>query len=472
MKTNHILTAALLLAATATASAQDASRSGYFMDGYSFRHELNSAFSGENNYISIPALGNINAGLTSNVGVNTFLYKLPNGKLTTFMSSTVDANQFLNKLQNDNRITSDLNVTILSTGFKAFKGYNTISISARTDVGVSIPKGLFEFMKLGQQGASSTYDFSDLRVKANAMGQIALGHSHKISKNVEIGAKLKFLVGLGHADAKIDNMHVTLSDNKWVVKAKGSANIAAGDGLLIPTYGNEHPADRPEQNGQVYWDGVDYDSFNTSGFGMAVDLGAVWKTPVDGLTISGSVIDLGYMNWKNNHELETPETEWSFDGFDNIALDKDQPGYAENKLGEQFDAMWDDLSDCINLYEKDANGKHSQALAATVHLAAEYQMPFYKKLTAGLLFTQRINGPFSWTEGRLSANYKPAKWFDCTVNFGQSSYASSFGWMVNFHPRGFNFFLGSDHQFFNITPQALPVGRANMNLTMGMNVTF
>ena len=240
----------------------------------------------------------------------------------------------------------------------------------------------------------------------------------------------------------------------------------------MPVYGPDHKPERPEQVGQVYWDGIDYDKFSPSGIGMALDLGAVWHTPVPGLTVSGSVLDLGFMSWKNNHKLETPDTEWTFDGFDNIALDKDSPNYSENKLDQQFSNMFDDLTDCINFHTTDKTTSRSEALAATIHLAAEYEMPFYKKLTGGVLFTQRINGAYSWTEGRLSANYKPAKWFDCTVNFGQSTFASSLGWMVNFHPRGFNFFVGSDHQFFKITPQVLPVGRANMDLTLGMNVTF
>lgn len=48
------------------------------------------------------------------------------------------------------------------------------------------------------------------------------------------------------------------------------------------------------------------------------------------------------------------------------------------------------------------------------------------------------------------------KWFDATVNYGASTYGSSFGWMINFHPKGFNFFIGSDHQFFSVTPQFVP----------------
>ena len=48
-------------------------------------------------------------------------------------------------------------------------------------------------MKLGQQGQSTTYNISDLSLKANAVAQIALGHSHAVNKNIEVGGKLKFL---------------------------------------------------------------------------------------------------------------------------------------------------------------------------------------------------------------------------------------------------------------------------------------
>ncbi|MCM1401243.1 MAG: DUF5723 family protein [Bacteroides sp.] len=467
------IASALAIAATFGAQAQEASRSGYFMDGYSFRHELNPAFSNDHNFISIPALGNLNVGLSSNVGVNTFLYKLPDGRLTTFMSPTVGNDEFLSKLSDNNKINTNLNLTLLSAGFKAFGGFNTITISARNQNGINLPRGLFEFMKLGQQGESSSYSFKDLRIKATAFAQVALGHSHAINEHIEVGAKVKVLVGAGSVDAKIDQMDLTLSDTRWQVNAKGSVNAAAGTGLKVPTKGElGKDIDRPEQANQIEWGDIDYDKFSTTGFGLGFDLGAVYKNVIPGLTVSASVLDLGFISWNHNVKGETPQTQWSFDGFNNIALDSSQPGYEENKLGQQFDNMWDDFKDCMNFDRKEVDGSRSQALAATIHLGAEYEMPFYQKLTAGFLYTQHINGPFSWAEGRLSANVKPVKWFDCTLNVGQSTYGTAMGWMLNFHPRGFNFFIGSDHQFFKITPQVLPVGNANMNVNIGFNVTF
>lgn len=473
MKKLQIFLIGLSLSSVLGVSAQETARSGYFLDGYSFRHELNPAFGNDHNYISMPALGNINVGTAANVGVETFLYKLPNGNLTTFMSPTVGNDEFLSKLSDDNKITSNVNVTFLSAGFRGFGGFNTITLSTRADVGMNLPKGFFEFMKLGQQGSGSSYSFDDLDVSATAMAEVALGHSRAINDKLEIGAKVKVLVGAGNLKANIDHMDVILSDDKWEVQAKGTIDMAAGDGLYVPTKaeaGAEYS--NASQASEIEWGDIDYDKFSTTGLGFGVDLGAVYKDLIPGLTLSASVLDLGFVKWSNNIKGETPDTKWAFTGFENVAIDSSQPGYEENKLGEQVDAIFDDLEDCVNFHRTETGGSRTQALAATIHVGAEYEMPFCNKLTAGLLLTKKINGIYSWSEGRLSANMKPSKWFDCSVNVGQSTFGTTMGWMVNFHPRGFNFFIGSDYQFFKVTPQYVPVGNANANVSLGLNITF
>lgn len=454
--------------------AQEASRSGYFLEGYNFRHQLNPAFAPEQNYVSIPALGNLGIGAMSNVGVNTFLYKMPNGDLTTFMNSSVGADEFLGKLKNNNKITANVNLTVLSGGFRAFKGYNTITLSLRSDLGVNLPKDLFTFMKMGQTGPDTHYDFGDIRLKADAYAEIALGHQHKITNELNVGAKVKFLLGAGNVDAHINNMNVAMGYDKWQVRADGQLNMAV-NGLKVPTNlesGKE--LDKPNMHNQIDYDGIDLDSFGLSGFGLGFDLGATYDMHkfVPGLTLSAALTDLGFISWKHNVNAATPGTMWTFDGFRNIALDSDQPDYEQNKLDQQLDDMWDDLKDCANFERKSENGSRTTALNATFTLGAEYKMPFYQKLTGGFLFTHRFAGCFSWTEGRFSANYKPTRWFDMAVNYGASTFGSSFGWMLNFHPSGYTFFIGSDHQFFKVTPQFLPVGKASMQINLGMSITF
>lgn len=475
MKLIRIIAVAAVISAALAASAQGASRSAYFLDGYTFRHELNPAFEGEYNYVSIPGLGDISTNLHSNAGVDNFLFRTTGSSgysLTTFMSPYVNADDFLRKLPGTSRINADVDAIILGGGFKAFGGFNTVSIGVSADASVKIPKSLFEFAKRGQTGTATEYDINGIKVRANAIANISFGHSHKITDAIRVGGKVRFLLGGGYVRGDIDNLHVRLADDKWLLNGTGILRAAAGSGLVIPTRaesGKNCP--RPAMRDQVDWDGIDYNSFSISGYGAAIDLGATW-TVIPGLELSAAVNDLGFLCWKDAVIAEMPATEWSFNGFQNVTLESSQPNYKDRRLKTQFDNLLDDFKDAMYFRRSATGTTYTEFLTCTAHIGAEYKMPFYDKLSAAFLYSGHYGDCDLWNEGRVYANVKPAKWFGASVNYAYSTFGHSFGWMLNFHPRGANVFIGSDHMFFKITPQGVPVGRASVDLNLGINITF
>lgn len=68
--------AASLAAVGCNAMAQGPN-SGYFVEDYKFRHNMNPAFDNEQNYISLPALGNINVRTQGNFGQATCSSTIP-----------------------------------------------------------------------------------------------------------------------------------------------------------------------------------------------------------------------------------------------------------------------------------------------------------------------------------------------------------------------------------------------------------
>lgn len=464
-----LISAAVLAGSCLTASAQ-ALHSGYFLEGYTFRHQLNPAFSAERNYISIPALGNINIGTQGNVGLGTFLYP-QNDQLVTFMHSSIDGQDFLDGLKNNNRINANINLTILSAGFKAWGGFNTIDLGLRSNTSMALPKDLFAFMKMGMSSDDTHYHMEDLGIQSNNYVELALGHSRQINDRLNVGGKLKFLFGGANLSMKMTDMDVTLSQDKWMVKANGEMN-ASLKGLVMPTK-QESGKDvtDPSQNDLIDWDNIDVDSPGLGGFGMAIDLGASYKI-LDDLTVSAAILDLGFISWNNNIKAATSNSAWEFDGFQNIAVDSELGDDDPNSLDSQLEALGDDLEDYASFHRQENGTKRTTSLAATLNIGAEYVFPFYDKLRFGFLSSTRINGQYSWSEGRISANVAPIKWFDASVNYGLSSFGSSFGWLLNFHPRGFNFFIGMDHLMGKVSPQFIPVESANMNVSFGFNVTF
>lgn len=308
-----------------TASAQEALRSAYFLPGYNFRHELNPALAPERGYVAIPALGGLNIGLNSNIGLSTFLYPVGGGRLTTFMSPTVGTDEFLGKLKDRNHFTQSASVNLLSFGFRGFGGYNTVGISVRESASLVIPKDMLAFMKRGMTGPSTHYNFKDLGINAKVIGEIAFGHSRAITKDLRVGAKVKVLLGGANVNARISDMDITLSDQIWQIKAQGEMAIAAGKGLRVPTkyeLGKES-ASSPDAN-MVEWGDIDYDSFGMSGFGLGFDLGATYQL-LPNLELSAAVLDLGMMSWNNVIKGQTPSTTWTFDGFQDIAVDSSDP---------------------------------------------------------------------------------------------------------------------------------------------------
>lgn len=256
-----------------------------------------------------------------------------------------------------------------------------------------------------------------------------------------------------------------------MIRADGEMNTSL-KGLTMPTKAESgKKIEKPSQADLIDWDNIDYDSPGLSGFGMAIDLGATYKV-MDGLTVSAALLDFGFMSWSNTIKSVTGNEPWEFDGFHEIAVDSELGDDDPNSLESQLDAIGKDLEDYASFHRKETNATRTAMLGATLNLGAEYALPMYDRLHFGFLSSTRINGRYSWSEGRFSANVAPVKWFDAGVNYAISTFGSSFGWLLNFHPKGFNFFVGMDHTLGKVTPQFIPVNNGNMNVSLGFNVTF
>ena len=182
------------------------------------------------------------------------------------------------------------------------------------------------------------------------------------------------------------------------------------------------------------------------------------------------MLDLGFISWKNNLKGATRNKEpFTFDGFTDIAVDPKEGD--PNDIDTQFDNIKNDLKDMAKFYDE---GKVSRTtmLATTINVGAEYAFPFYDKLSLGVLSTTRINNPYTWTQAMVAANVRPLRWFDASVNYSYSTFGPNLGWMLNFHPKGVTFFVGSDRMITNVTPQYIPTNNANTNICLGFNIAF
>lgn len=452
-----LIALAALACLTWSAEAQQI-RTSYFMDKSIVRNSLNPAFRPERGYVSIPGIGSLGVAYSSNgVAVNDLFY--PKGdKLVTFLDGSVGSEAFLKKLKANNQLNVDFNTSVLSAGWYAGKGFWTADLSIKGNTSLRVPKTLFEFMKRGTGIEGETYDIQNVRAYIDSYLEAAAGYSRPINDKLTVGGKFKLLLGIANMDANIDNLHAEMYGDYWKITSAGKLN-ATMKGLSATL--------AEDNEGREYIDDFDFDSPGVGGFGTAIDFGASYKV-LDNLTVSASVLDLGFIHWNAGSTTAGALNgdAFYFDGFDLAIGDKDQD---VPSMSDQFEGLKDDINDLFHFKETEAKGRTTM-LRATINLGAEYSI-LQNKLGFGLLSSTRFYQPKAYTEMTVSANYRPLSWVSGSLSYSFiHSGFKTFGWAVNFSPSWIHFFVGTDYMMTKVTPQGLPVSASAMNAYIGISI--
>ena len=460
MKNIKSIIVAAVLGITSTATGQNLN-TGYFNDGYLYRHELNPAYDNTQNYVAFPILGNANIGFNSTLKISDLLYNV-DGRTALFLNPNVDANDFLSNVNDKNRFSENLKLQVLGAGFKSWGGYNTVEINVRQNLYLNLPGDLFRMAKNGLE--NKTYDMSNFDAHADAYGEIAFGHSRQINDKLRLGAKVKFLLGIANFNANVEKAQFQLRDDAYV----GVTSATVQTSLSSMKYATETTMRGPEGQEQqhTYVNGIDDVSVGISGFGMAFDLGGEYKID-DHFKVSASILDLGFIGWSNCYEAST-NGEHSINTDEYLfAIGDNEP----NSFDKEMDRMTEGLAGLYELTDNGNIGGTAKALSATLNLGVEYTPDFYDKLKFGLVNNTRIAGKYTWTDFRLSANVTPVKYFSATAAVSLGTYGASFGWLLNARTTGFNIFFGMDHTLGKLAKQGVPLsGRAQVSL--GVNFPF
>ena len=461
---SYILSAAILACtAFVTVYAQQSNlRTAYFLDGYTYRYKFNPALAPERGFFAIPAIGSVSLGAESNLGLSNFLYPAQDGKLAWFLDDSVSDEQFMSGLKDRNMLNINANINLFALGFRTGKSYHTLDVSLKVNERTNLPKSLFSFAKVGTASGNTSWQIADLGARADAYAEVAYGYSRSVGENLSVGGRFKFLLGMARADVMMEQMDLTIGRDKWEAKAKGSAEVS---GPI--TLGTAQGTDNVDFDQITFPEDIQEVLQAPKSYGVALDLGASYNF-LEYFTASLSLLDLGFISWNNSTTAVSPGTPWTFDGFGTIKTD------GNTDFGAQFEQFGDDLLDMLQLQMTGKEKTLTKALSATLHAGIEARMPFYQRLTFGLLATHRFDGPFSWTEGRLSANLAPINCISLAASYGVSNFGSSAGAVVNFHFPGFNLYAGLDSflPLTNLASNYIPVNAANTNLSMGLNITF
>ena len=449
MKKNILISTFVFLFAAVSLQAQSF-QEGFFLDGYTLGFRYNPAISNEGDIISI---GQWSSQSINNIGASSFLYPTEDGGLVTALHESISAETFLGNLQPDNYINGAINYNIFSYGRRKGNAYHTLEINVRGCYDASVPKGIFQILKLGT--GETSYDLSNMRIGGDAYAEVAYGYSHKLSDIVSVGARAKLLVGVESFRYTLTRLDMNFSQESYRADLEADIELSSHMGKI-----------RTDEDG--YFKLTDISAKDKwrlpSGAGLAMDLGVV-VTPVEGLTISASILDLGAMFWYYGNAGKSQGTV-TFSGVETVSYDQIKAG----DLGGAFDGVLDDLKDSIKI-KADDNTTSFQAVPYTVNAAVKYELPFYKPLSVGVLgnYIGRKGMPYKEVRGAIAWN--PCRKFGVTANVGTGDFGMVYGAAITAGIQRFHINAGLQNGFVKTMPYSSTPLKAN-NKVINVGLTY
>ena len=451
-----LFVAALTLVGVGSASAQ--SRNSYFMEGSYFRNDLNPALAPTRGYLALPGMSGVGLNLSTNfLSIDNFLYQR-NGQTVTALHGDVAASEFLGKLPEQGQLALDTKVNLLGVGFWAKKMYWTFGLNANVSADMALSTDVFKVLKSLGNG---TYDLGNTALQANAYLDAYLGTSFRVHRNVSIGVKAKFLVGVATVDAQFDELKANVLPDG--VNANMLGTLRA-NGIMLDN--SAVVAGEQIPFGELFKvNDVNYLLNNAKNYGVALDLGTEVRLLNDHLKISAAVTDFGFIKWTAKQYVEG-SVNGNF-GFEGVNLESPEV----ESLGK-FEMVASDVN---------ADKKYMSHLNFSVNAGIEYNF-LRNHFALGLLSHTKFCETMTYSELTASLNIRPTNWITATVShtFLNENRPGVFGAALNIHPAALNIFVGMDYIDPNLvlgpkvgnTTILLPRYQKSINLYAGVGFNF
>lgn len=446
-------------------------RTSYFMDGTHYRQQLNPALLPSRGYINLPVIGSLNATINSSgIDYDNVIDIIENDEENDFFMNP----KFLNSLDANNELNVNLSTDIVSAGWYRGKNFWSVNLGLRNDIGISLPKTLFEFMNhMNGVSASDWNTLNNLNEQTgaqslhiNSYAELGIGFARRINDRLTVGGRLKALLGIGNVKLSIDNIQVqsqvngleNYDPNSYEPQAgvNGQANIQVNATLES----SSKLLELEEDEDMGYVSEMDFGSFGLAGFGGAIDLGATYQlTPR--LTLSASVLDLGFISWsKSNTQIATAHSsqDYYFDENNSYGA-HDFADLVSSGEVLNFDMLQMEV-------DEDQAKSRTTSLRSTVVVGAEYALNRW--IALGALYTGRFVQPKTLNEFSLSACFRPSNALNVAASYSLWQGAGkTFGLALKSGP----FFAGTDYMFLGNSTQnvnayigfSIPLGKQKKN---------
>lgn len=436
----------------------------FFLENAPMRHTINPAFQPiSDGFVNFSPLGwmQLGAGNTSFTVSDLIYVDSKTGQTITALHPNGDKQQLLRLMRNMTLINSDITLGLINAGFRINeKGYITIGINERIDLGVSIPKSLPQFLLGGGMtdldGGVNTFNLSRLGLGANIYTEVSVGYSHQLDEKWTVGGKFKVL--LGHANAGLTTRNLTLDADieQWVMRGNMQLEISAPINYeALPQIEGQtlnEIIDNINSNPVVMDQLIDTRNIGQlikpNGYGAAIDLGFTYK-PIENIRISAALNDFGLIYWANA-ERYTCSLDTTFVGvgefeYSDPAFQDAEGNFSTQLLLDSALVSLKGLGNALSM-EKSGNG-YAKMVSARLNIGIDATF-WNDRINVGLLSATRLYNARLYEEITLGVALRPCNWFNIAASYSlmQNGKFSNIGAGLSFMPYdGVNVTLAMDY---------------------------
>lgn len=377
----------------------------YFMTGLPQSSQLNPATQPKCEFfLTLPSI-EITAGNSSLAAHDLLFYEPTLDSTVWFMHNKKTRGDFLSKISGNVNLFAETRLDLFSIGLRVKNTYVSMGVGARMESNNYVPSDLIRFVVEGNIGSVGgtlkSFNFSGLGINAMYYNEYSLGISHEFDKKLTIGVKGKLLFGVANVTTNSSDMSLnggTISNYQVhsIVNLNTSIpNLSVYSGANGKVDSTRFKKiDNASEARSIF--------MNTSNMGLAMDLGVIYK-PIDRLSLSLSVLDLGYIKWKDNLNNFTQNTVYDFKGVNILLKDSADMGKA----------LIDTLKNNFT-YNSGANG-YTTNLSAKFYVGALFQLT--KGIGLGALTRQQMVNNKLNSQYTLSLNLYPANAINFTFSY-------------------------------------------------------
>ncbi len=334
-------------------------------------------------FVGFPALSSLYFDINNTGFVYKDIFKQMPTELDSFM---IDLDKIENALESKNYLTFDYKYSLINFGFRIKQEwYFTFGISTNINEQFMFPR---DYVSLRRGNYSETGIPLNLGIKENLSiyHEFAAGLSKKFYNGLTLGVKIKYLSGLANLQSNKLNLSWATStadtaiyDWNFDTDFDIRSSVPVGWGFTRDSSnfidGAEITEFDPDSSAQVEkFLNENRNSFlftNNRGFG--IDIGFDYKID-NQFSVSGSIIDLGFIKWKDNAKTLTQSGQFVVSGIDMAKYYGDYNSVVNAGTTTWLDSLTDDISDSLKQFinPKESSAAYKTALQTKIYLGANY----------------------------------------------------------------------------------------------------